>query len=273
MPSARENTDLVSFDQINRSFQDFKQLRKQLPEDAVVALAREVLKSLARQMDDSGTKSKDVLELSHALVGPDNKAAPLIVERILKNGLDTNRLYLEYLSPASHQLGQWWDESEVSFADVTIGTGRIYAIMRALERRRPKKTFLVNKTALFALTPGEDHILGLRMASDMARKDGWHIELAVDDGHDALIERITSSKQLIIGLSAAGRHSVPNLARLVIAIRLKAPKAYIMVSGNVVDVAEESVRLMDVDGMARDYKGAMQHLDQFWGLLRRADIN
>lgn len=260
--------DLVSFEQVEQSFTDFQKLQEQLPEGAVVALAREVLQSLAKQTVDPESQSRDVLDLCNALIGTDNKAAAALVEGILKQGVDANQLYLEYLGPASQKLGQWWTANKVTFADVTVGTGRIYAIMRTIERRNPRPINLTSKTALFATIPGEDHILGLRMAADMARKDGWEIELALDESHDALIDRITSENHLIIGLSAAGKHALPNLARLVFAIRVNAPKAYIFVGGNIADVAEQSIKLMDVDGMATDYQSAMANLENFWAKLQ-----
>ena len=47
------------------------------------------------------------------------------------------KFYLEYLALAARKLGKWWEEDRVSFLDVTLGTGRIYAIIRAVSPARP----------------------------------------------------------------------------------------------------------------------------------------
>ena len=38
----------------------------------------------------------------------------------------------------------------------------------------------------------------------------------------------------------------------------------IVVSGNIVDVSADSVRLMQVDGMGRDYDSAMAEIERLW---------
>lgn len=269
MTPPHDDRRLIPADVFQRSLSDLSQLQKQLPEAVVVALAREVLERLARHSFKETSHGEDVVQLCEALIGPDAKEAPALIESHLRQGASVEDIYLTFLSPASLQLGKWWEDNTVTFADVTVGTGRIYAIMRGLRDGLKYPELPGTKSAFFASAPGDDHKLGLRMAADLARKDGWDIEIALDDAHEALLERMTSSGQLIFGISAGGTKALPDLARLVLALRVSVPNAYILVSGNIVAEDPESVQLMHVDGIARKYEDAMRLMDGFWRDLQR----
>ena len=259
--------DPIPDDVYDQAFADLNQLQTQLPEEAVVSLAREVLDRLARQLKETKSLDTTVNDLCEALIGKNAQTASSIIKQNVKDGADFNALYLEHLAPAAKMLGDWWNADRISFAQVTVGTGRIYAIMRSLNSRMIPNYIPDQKSAFFAATPGDDHTLGVKMAGDLARKRGWQIDVELDGTHDQLIEQMVEGNHLLIGLSGAGIHSLPNLAKLVMAIRVSIPNARILVSGNVIRAAEESVRLMHVDGIGRDFDGAMKELARLWTSL------
>jgi methanogenic corrinoid protein MtbC1 len=268
MTSSDDTSKLVIPGLYTQAYADLENLQTQLPEEAVVSLAREVIRRLATKIA-SGTVSSDAIRaISDALISPDAKAAAQLIEQHHQNGVDVKTLYLEYISPAADQLGSWWETDEVSFADVTIGIGRTYAIMRNLARRFPPPSVPEGKTALFASVPGDDHILGLKIAADLARKEQWNIDLALDLDHDELISRISDTGHHLIGLSAGGEHALPALARLVLALRVSEPSALILVSGNIVNEARDSIKLMHVDAMSAHFEEAMQYLNTLWSRLK-----
>ena len=110
------------------------------------------------------------------------------IERARAQGASVETVNLAYLAEAAGKMGVWWEEDEVSFVDVTFGTGQIYAITRGL-----KTLFcvpLANLTqpqAFFAAVPGEDHFLGVSMAADLFRKHSWDVEFRGDLDHDAIV--------------------------------------------------------------------------------------
>ena len=270
MPSSDDHPKPEIDELYARSYADLAQLSTRLPEDAVRALAREVIDRLARELRRPDPAPHDIEALARALVGPAPVAAAQMIEALFKAGSDAETLYLGHLAGAARLLGQWWESDDLSFAQVTTGTGRIYAIMRSLRPRLPRSQLMTRKSAFFATVPGDDHNLGARMATDLARKDGWEIELALDLAHDPLVEAIAASGQLLVGLSGAGVHSLPALARLILALRIATPNALILVSGNVVDVAGESVALMHADATAREFRDAMRAFEQLRTSLRAA---
>ncbi len=270
MSPPNNQSDLVSSELLDQAYADLNALQMQLPDDVVAALAREVIERLVKIQRTPETERKTVLNLAEALIGPDPKAAARIVSEHINSGAHPDAVYLSLLAPAAERLGQWWETDEIPFTDVTVGTGRIYAIMRTLAARQTPDELPSEKSALFATVPGEDHALGVRMAADMARKEGWTVDVALDLEHDALVERIVQEKHLLVGLSAAGAHALPNLARLILALRTSAPKARILVSGHIAELCYDSVRLMHVDAIGQSFDEAMSSLDQLWTELTAA---
>lgn len=267
MSLPEDSSDLVPNDFYDQTYSDINQLQTQLPEEAVFSLAREVLDRLAQQLSEPSKQEADVVSLCDALLSSDQQAAANLINERAQEGANFNALYLEHLAPAAKLLGEWWNTDRISFAKVTVGTGRIYAIMRSLNARRAQTQHLNTRSALFCCTPGDDHTLGVKMASDLARKSGWDIQTEIDASHDDLIDIILEGDHLLIGISGAGQHSLPNMAKLVLALRVSQPNARVLISGHVTRIAENSIKLMHVDGIGQDFDMAMDALDRLWQTL------
>lgn len=264
MTSDLDGTSLVVDEFYHRSFEDLDQLRTELPPDTVAALAREVLTRLAGKVKNPQADPKTITALSKALIDTDPDAAAALIEKHFSRGVAIDAIYLDYLAPASEKLGEWWKTDKVSFAEVTVGTGRIYAIMRALNRRIRPTVLPDQKSAIFAMVPGDDHVLGLRMAVDLARKEGWEIEAHLAPDHDTLVDEIAASGKLLVGLSAGGSHAFPDLLRLIVALRVSIPNIKIVLSGGILDAEENKIELLNADAVARTFEDAMAALDQLW---------
>jgi methanogenic corrinoid protein MtbC1 len=176
---------------------------------------------------------------------------------------------LKYLAGAARMLGDWWEVDLASFTEVTLGTSRMYAIMRAMRYEMPIPSSAATRTAIFASVPGETHTLGVRMAADLFRKDGWKIDLRVADTHDSLVSGIVQSDTHLVGISVGGAHSLQALSRLIIALRIEKPTARILVSGHITEEAKDAIDLIGVDGMATDIETAKQLMESLWRGLQR----
>ncbi len=235
-------------------------LKATMPTDHVAELAREVIARVARH--EPGTTEIDhppadeIDDLCCALISKDSTAAARFIEAVRADGASDEAVYLTYLAVAARQLGVWWDTSEVSFADVTVGTSRIFAIMRAMRRLFVPRVSDPRKLAVFATVPGETHTLGVNMAADLFRQDGWEIELKTGRSHEELIDEIAHSDAKAIGLSISGDHSIPALSKLVIALRICKPMAIILVAGQSIEDMEDTLDLIGVDAVASDIHDA-----------------
>lgn len=269
MTDATHNANWFEHSVYEQTNSGIRTLKTRLPEDAARTLAKEVLRRVAQRVSANPivahrASHDEVEQLCLALTSKDNDAATRFVSKLKEEGVTPGAIYLTYLASAARLLGEWWDDNRVSFVDVTIGTSRIYSIMRGMSHLFATDEQPQNKAAVFAAVPGEIHTLGVSMAADLFRKDGWDIELLVGLSHDDLIAEIAGSRPRLIGLSSSGRHSSLALALLVVGLRVSNPGAFIMVSGQTVVEAEDIVLAMDIDGTATDFPGARATLNSLW---------
>ena len=222
--------------------------------DAVQALAREVITRLERSksrasVQDIVASPAEVTALCDALLGFEETAAEGLVLAAAARGMSADALHLSYVAEAARMMGERWENDTASSAEVIIGAGRIYAIMRKLrgmfitsQAIRPERF-----RAVFAAAPGETHTIGLTMAADYLRRRGWEIDVALAMSHEALVDQIGHYPYPIIGLSASTSAMIFPLARLIVALRVSNPGAWITIGGHIVQDEPDIVRLIDAD--------------------------
>ncbi|WP_371227448.1 cobalamin B12-binding domain-containing protein [Roseovarius sp. 2305UL8-3] len=259
----------LKVDAYEQSASSIWRLKKSFPEDLVAGLAREVIQRLASKDSklDASPQTPSVKELEAfctALISDDDEAAAEIIIGIRAEGMSAELIYLKYLAAAARMLGEWWNEDRASFVEVTIGTGRMFAIMRGMRHLFTHPFSPDNKSAVFASAPGEDHTLGVRMAADIFRKNGWEITLKVGLDHDTLVSELEQTPSSIIGLSIGGRHSIDALSRLIVALHICCPNAPLVVCGQGIRSIKPILSLMGVDGIACDIEEAKHQMTELW---------
>jgi methanogenic corrinoid protein MtbC1 len=259
----------LEFRSYKQTSANINRLSRRLPEDVVINLAREVIRrvgsrdSMMTRAAAAPTRAELGL-LCDALLSPDDAAAAQIVLSLRSDGTKAEDIHLTYLAGAARMLGDLWDENRIDFAAVTLGTGRLFAIMRGM-RHLFEPTFPVHdKTAIFASVPGEDHTLGVRMATDLFRKEGWEIALKVGLDHDVLVAQIEHEPTGIVGLSIGGEHSMEPLSKLVVALHICCPQALILVCGQDVEKTRPVLELMGLDAIAATFDEAKQKMSELW---------
>jgi methanogenic corrinoid protein MtbC1 len=261
-PSRADALDQEAF---HRARGVFRLRDNPLPDTAVHALAAEVVARLERRGPvelDPAPHAEDIDALCDALVSQREEAAAEMVLQARLDGMMIDTVYLGYLAGAARELGRRWDEDRVTSAQMTIAAGRIYAIMRGLRQAFVSDQVLrpVDLRALFVSVPGEIHTLGVTMAADFFRRRGWVIDLRTGMTHHDLIGSVPAEGYPVIGLSAGSARMIFPLARLIVALRISNPAAWIMVSGKITDVVPDIVGLVDADGMAGDAETALEQM-------------
>ena len=250
-----------------QAFLEIDTVRRFLPPTALGALAEEVVhrvsRNLARVIEpELAPSSQQIDRLCAALLSEDNGAATQFIEEAQRAGSSYEALCDAYLGAAAQRMGEWWDKDQVSFYRVTIAAGRIYAILRVLRIERPTSAPDLQRSAIFASVPGENHTLGITIATDMARSRGWDIELFVGMTHDELVRSLEDRQPFLIGLSASGKRSLPALTKLIVALRLGNPAVRIMVCGQIASANLNLVGVAGADAAATDFEGAIGHLER-----------
>lgn len=267
--TARKFVEAPTVEVYRRNEANIRRLSKILPEDLVVDLAREVILRVASieqvlEHVPHTASEEDLKALCYAFVSDDAKAGAAIISGLRADGVMPEDIYLKQLAAAARMLGDMWVNDEMTFSQVTVGTGRMFAIMRSMRHLFEPTIPVQDKTAIFASVPGEDHTLGVHMAADMFRKDGWEISLKVGMDHDQLVTEIQQAPSGIVGLSISGEHSIEALSRLVVALHIACPHAILLVSGSNVDEVQPILSLMGLDGVASTIEEAQEQLNGLW---------
>ena len=257
--------EVLDPEEITHSESIFQRKRQCLGEEAAKTLASDVLQSIAERYSEFPAAGElpgddDIDRLCRALISDKPDSAQHIVQLARDAGASLDLIYLGYLATAARRLGMWWDQDRVSSSDVVLGTGRIYGIMRTLRPVLGKPS--PSRHALFAAVPGETHTLGIGMAADMLRERGWDIHLCLGETHDALVNCLGTSDHFIVGLTASRSSMLLPLARLVVALRIKRPEAFILVSGHITALEPELPDLLDADLVAHSAEQAIISLEK-----------
>lgn len=254
-------------------------LKEKLPQDAFAALAREVIRRLSDHPVATSSiafpSDAKIDELARALMESDAEAGIAFIRRVQEKGASVETVYLAYLAEAAKTLGAWWEEDLVSFAEVTAATGHIYAVMRGLKPMfQPNAATPSQPSAFFVAVPGETHLLGVSMAADLFRKQGWDIAFMRELDHDEIVHYAIQSRMPLIGLSAGGEHCLAALARLIVALRISVPEASIMVSGAILGTSYESVKALGIDILPSSMDDAIDQAQNVWTqTLKRSQVS
>lgn len=252
--------------------QQLRLVETELPQDAISNLAREVVRRLAFRMPrhenvaDLPTQSEIDL-LCAALLSGDDRAADQFILAARRDGVDTAAISRGYVAGAARKLGQMWDDDRISFIDVTLACGKLYGIIRGLRHVLAPQIIQGRETrpALFALVPGETHTLGIEIATDHFRRDGWDVDMLMGLDHDAMVAEADLRHYEAIVLVANSDRMLEPLTRLSLALRITQPLAHIIVAGGILDHHPEILRLVGAEAVMADLDSAIATLRDVLG--------
>lgn len=266
---AREPLNEPVFDdaEYTKAEYQFRLVAKELPQQAVDEVAREVVRRLAFRMPKIEQKKDfptdaEIANLCDALLSDDARAADRIILAARQDGVPVEVLYLGYVASAARHLGAMWDADKISFAEVTLACGKLFQIIRGL-RHIVAPSITGNRQAhpaMFALVPGETHTLGTEIATDVFRRNGWEIDMMIGLDHDALLDRADLRSYRMIVLVANTDALIARLTRLVLALRISHPLATIIVAGHIVDHHPDICTLVGADDVIKDIENAATRL-------------
>jgi methanogenic corrinoid protein MtbC1 len=234
------------------------------------ALITRALGDLVSERIGSATSGFAIEQLCAALLDDAPRAAQAYVDRLLDCGVGIEALYDAYIPRAAARLGEMWLDDRLPFAGVTLGMARLTEVFRRLSpsflRERPDErpeAEARGRRALFALTPGESHALGVVMAADYFQRGGWsvRVELTTDA---AGLERIVRERPFdLVGLSAGSRRMIPELRRTVARLRAAAwPGARFALGGALVGLERDPAGLVGVDLAHGSAAEALEQLER-----------
>ncbi|MFO8128072.1 B12-binding domain-containing protein [Yoonia sp.] len=267
MDKAPMNEDVFDRTEYRKTNRQLRLVKRELSQDAVAALAREAVRRLAFKMPRAVKKEDlpspaDIDELCAALLSKSDDAADNFILAARRDGVEVDAIYLGYVAGAARRLGEMWDDDAISFIDVTLACGKLYRVIRGL-RHVIAPSILAERDewpAMFALVPGETHTLGIEIATEIFRREGWDVDMMVGLDHDMLVDQSDRRNYRAIVLVANSDDRLEALARLVLAIRISHPLANLVVAGNILDHHPDILGLVGADATIKDIKTAVSTL-------------
>lgn len=184
------------------------------------------------------------------------------VDAVLDRGFDVERVYIDLLSPVACALGRMWEDDLCSFTDVTIGLCRLQRVVYDLvDRSPPAHARSHGGVALFALTPGDQHVFGLVLVAEVFRRAGWRTTSAPGATADELADLVSRQAFDLIGFSMANAQWLEALPGLIARLRARSlnPNVRIMVGGRVFAERPERCREVGADATANDPRDAVEY--------------
>jgi len=202
----------------------------------------------------SSAAALDLERFCDLLVAPGPCRLSDILDEMCATGVSVDVLYEDYIAGAARELGRRWVDDRLTFIDVSLGVGRLHALVRDLGAAFfPGEPMpMAGCRALMAPVPGESHVLGITMAADHFRRAGWTVDLMTEPTVADLMARARASEPAVIGLSAGFRQMVEPLGDLVASLRAARPDALICVGGHIVELEPNLSAVVGADRTTTD---------------------
>ena len=194
-------------------------------------------------------------------IGPEPMAAQAFVDRLLTDGLNTEHIFLELITPTARALGARWDDDTLDFMQVTHGLVQLHAITHEIGfafEQGPRIQGDI-KRAMIASAPGSEHLLGPTIVSEFFRRGGWQVVVEISPSAKELAQAVASEWFDTVGLSVSINQQLNGLDALVAQIRQRSrnPRLSVLLGGPIFTLREFQATAFGADGICTDAKDAV----------------
>lgn len=153
------------------------------------------------------------------------------ITELLNLGMGIDLIVLELIPRIARKLGNQWASDSLSFAEVTIATGRLQKLIYSLDHlyQETRTSSSTAHSILVTAAPGSHHTLGPLILSNYFTWAGWSV-LSESAPSERFIETTVTSKSLTaIAVSIADYDQLDRLPKLIQSIRSKSLNPAIIV--------------------------------------------
>lgn len=216
--------------------------------DTIQSFAARVLDVLVSRSRRTTAPLRDdlVLALSEGVVTQDEALIDRTLGEFRRGCISPVAMADLYIPAAARLLGAQWSCDSMSFAEVTIATARLQAMVRAICTRwgTDFPTAAGRRSVLMVVPQGEDHTLGAVVATGQMRRMGLSVclRLRPSPGEVAELMRSRNFDAAMISLSQAER--LDNCRKLVGMMRkFGAPSLPVVIGGAVMQSGRDIAAL------------------------------
>ncbi len=140
-----------------------------------------------------------------------------LVNALLAKGVSRESIFLELITPAARQLGEWWEQDHLDFTQVSQGLVHMHQVTRDLgfnSNSAPQTAGDIRRIML-ACAPGSQHILGITILADFFRVAGWQVVVEISSHESELLRSVQQEWFDVVGLSVGLVEQLPTLPTLI----------------------------------------------------------
>jgi len=209
----------------------------------------------------------ETAEFTECCLKGDAHGVNRIVDHVLAQGYQQDKIFLELITPAARHLGVLWEKDLCSFSDVTCGLALMHQITHRLGYRQVDGPIEggQSQSVLLTCAPGSQHFLGLTIVADFFRREGASVILEISSTEAELMRVVANEWFDVLGLSIALESQLAELPALIENLRKKAgnPQMKVMLGGPVFTRLTFSADLLGADAISTDPVEAIAWLKTF----------
>jgi methylmalonyl-CoA mutase cobalamin-binding subunit len=212
-----------------------------------------------------------VLALSEGVVTQDEALIDRTLAEFRRGCISPVAMADLYVPAAARLLGTQWTCDSMSFADVTIASARLQAMVRAICTRwgNDFPTSAGRRSVLMVVPQGEDHTLGAVVATGQMRRMGISVCLRLRPAPSEVAELLRTRNFDAAMISMAQMEKLEGCRKLVGMMRKHgAPALPVVVGGAIVQSGRDMLSLTGADLVSGDPAEALG----FCGLVQPTDV-
>jgi len=194
-----------------------------------------------------------------ALLQGDSRTCLEIGGKLTKTPAGLQTFYLEIIQPCMYEVGQLWEEGEISVAQEHLASALVARLMAVLYPplevvQHPKGR------AVITAAPNEFHETGARCVADLLGLDGWRLDyLGSNTPSVDLLKHLLQTRPQLLAISVAMPFNLDITTDVVALIREQTELAdlKIMVGGLAFALVPEMWQITGADGYAPHARGAV----------------
>ncbi|MEO0615456.1 MAG: cobalamin B12-binding domain-containing protein [Pseudomonadota bacterium] len=187
------------------------------------------------------------------------------IEDLRDSDHDLIQIYRHLLAPAAQRLGEMWERDECNFADVTIAVTKMRHMAIATAPLFPIHSFEEGREApsiLVTTVPGEQHSMGLHLAVESFRSEGWTVWSGMPRSTSELIDLVAQQHCDVIGLSISADRNLSILAEAIVDARRASINdgVKIVIGGGIAAHSPEKLEALNVDLVAGELQDTLRQV-------------
>ena len=195
-------------------------------------------------------------------IAEEDQASQSYIKKLIADGISTDQLFLELITPAARLLGEKWEEDLLDFTRVTQGLVRLHSITHEIGfefQDGPTQAGDVRRL-LIASSPGSTHFLGPNIVANFFRKFGWQVVVEVSASSQELIHAAENEWFDLIGISVSTQQQLNTLAQLIHDLKKgsRNPQTKVMLGGPIFSVEMHTAADYGADVICIDAKKAVE---------------